>query len=536
MSTTTSLPTAAVAGRPFNRPFLPIIDDAFREYAGHEFLWFAGTGYTYAMVDKLSSQIANRLLAQGFGPAMNGAVYSLNSALSFIATLGILRAGGTWIPINPRNSAVDNVHILEQFDCAAVFFQNAFAEPVEEFARASQAICFVCLDDTSTRHAEITSWCAPASTIKPNIAQAPQDLISIPLTGGTTGLPKGVMLSNRNFCALEYATRHMYDGHQPTLLCAAPMTHVSGRIALAGMSSGVRCIILEQADPQLILTAIEAHRVTDFFLPPTGIYALLDQANVKNIDYSSLYSIFYGSAPMFTERLKTALRTFGPVMRGGYGQTESPMFISGLHPNDHFVNGNIHGEIAPDTRLRSVGRSTVISTVTILDDKHNELPAGEIGEIAVKGPLVSEGYYQQPEETAKIRVNGWHLTGDIGYLDEEAYLYIVDRKKDMIISGGFNVYSSEVEQTLLKIKDIQLAAVIGVPDEKWGEAVAAFIQLAPNSKLTAAAIIAAAKKAIGSVKAPKQVTIVSDLPRTAVGKIDKKPLRQSAWAEVDRQI
>jgi acyl-CoA synthetase (AMP-forming)/AMP-acid ligase II len=528
----------ATAGLPsFDRAFLPIISAALANYAQDEFLRFGNAAYSYAAVDELSSQIANRLIETGFRPGMKGAVYSLNSAISFIATLGILRAGGIWIPINPLNSAAENVRVLGQFDCEAVFFQTAYSQPIAEFVKtATSCGCVVCLDDFSPPHQALSVWSATAAATSPEIHREPTDLISIPLTGGTTGTPKGVMLSNRNFCALDYASRHMFQDRKPVILCAAPMTHVSGRIALTAMSSGARCVILERVDPQLVLATIAEQRITDFFLPPTAIYALLDQPNVQDFDYSSLRTISYGSAPMFTQRLKDALRTFGPVMRGGYGQTEAPMFIARLRPEEHFVNDDVSTEIAPDERLRSVGRSTLISTIGILDENQHELPAGQTGEIAVRGPMVSEGYYQEPQATAKVRVNGWHLTGDIGYLDEPGYLYIVDRKKDMIISGGFNVYSTEVERALLQIEGVQLAAVIGVPDNRWGEAVAAFVQLAPDSTLTADAIIAFAKSTLGSVKAPKHVTCVDDLPRTPVGKVDKKRLREAAWASEDRRI
>ena len=295
----------------------------------------------------------------------------------------------------------------------------------------------VCLDAPHADFPDFDTWVAGADATPPEVAVVPTDLVCIPQTGGTTGLPKGVMLSHRNFCALEYGTREMYGQRQPVVLCAAPMTHVGGRIALCGLSSGARFVILEGVDPQRVLQTIQDERITDTFLPPTGIYALLDQPNLAEFDLSSLVNFSYGSAPISTERLRMALDRIGPVMRGGFGQTECPMFIARLSPEEHFVNNKRGGELMPDQRLRSVGRHTILSELGILDDAGREVAAGERGEIAVKGPMVSEGYYEAPEETAKIRVNGWHLTGDIGYLDDEGYLYVVDRKKDMIITGGF---------------------------------------------------------------------------------------------------
>ncbi len=514
----------------FNGSLLPVLNEAFARYSDDECVRFKDTAFSYREIGDYSAQVANRLIEGGFTPGMKGAVYSLNSAWSFIVTLGIVRAGGTWIPINPRNSEQDNVEILKKFGSDVVFYQQAFLTPVEAFVDGDCQV--VCLDGTDQQWPDIFTWIDGVTSDSPEIDVSPTDLVTIPLTGGTTGLPKGVMLSHRNFRALEYATHTMYDGRRPVVLCAAPMTHVGGRIAICGLPSGARFVILEAVDPQVILETIQRENVTDFFLPPTGVYALLDQPNLDEFDLTSLRSFSYGSAPISTDRLKEALRRIGPVMRGGFGQTECPMFIARLNPEEHFIDG----EIAPDNRLRSVGRSTVISEVGIVDENANELPAGERGEIAVKGPMVSEGYYEAPEETAKIRVNGWHLTGDIGYLDEEGFLYIVDRKKDMIITGGFNVYSTEVEQALMEMPGVQLAVVFGVPDDKWGEAVSAHVQLEPDTELTPAEIMSQAKDAIGGVKAPKQVYLVDDFPRTPVGKIDKKALRAAAWAEAGRQI
>jgi acyl-CoA synthetase (AMP-forming)/AMP-acid ligase II len=193
-------------------------------------------------------------------------------------------------------------------------------------------------------------------------------------------------------------------------------------------------------------------------------------------------------------------------------------------------------EIAPDSRLASFGRATAISELAIFDDNGRELPPREPGEIGVRSPCVSLGYYRAPEETAKIRRNGWHLTGDIGYLDEEGYLFIVDRKKDMIISGGFNVYSTEVEQALMAIPGVSVASAIGVPSEKWGEEVKALVQLESDSDLDAQQIIAIVKERLGGVKAPKSVEFVDDFPRTPVGKIDKKEIRAAYWEGQARKI
>lgn len=516
----------------FERSFLTIIDDALATFADRECLTFQDQSFTYRELDDTSRRVANALIEAGFEKGMKGAVYSLNSAISFIATLGLLRAGGVWIPMNPRNSAVDNINVLNNLGCNAIFFQSEFEAPVasvrERIAEQSGAMkADVCLDGSG-----LTDWIGEAPATHPNVTTEPMDLITIPMTGGTTGLPKGVMLSNRNFRAINYGMESNYVDHDPVLMVAAPMTHAAGRVALTSLSSGARLVVLEQVDPQLVLQTIETERITDFFLPPTALYTLLDQPNINDFDYSSLKRVSYGSAPMSIDKIKQCINTFGPVMRGGFGQTECPMFISSLEQDDHFVDG----AIAPDERLRSVGKATIISEIAIVDDNARPLPAGERGEIAVKGPMVSEGYYENPEETAKIRVSGWHLTGDIGHLDEDGFLYIVDRKKDMIITGGFNVYSAEVEHAVMSLPQVKVAVAIGIPSEKWGEQVHALVQLEPGAGVTPDEIVARTKALIGGVKAPKSVEFVDDFPRTAVHKIDKKAVRQQYWQGLSRNI
>ena len=526
----------------FDRSFLPSIDRACRDFRDDVCAVFGNESYTYGEVDELSGRIASALAARGFEPGMKGAVYSLNSAVAFIAAVGLLRAGGIWIPVNPRNSPRDNVEILIQFGCEAIFFQDAFREPIAEAVEGLGDLrATVSLDSAGPESADrcrLADFIVGASPEPPPVERKGSDTLTIPMTGGTTGLPKGVMLSHRNLCAIEYAIGHGYGDRRPVILCAAPMTHVGGRIALTSMSSGARFVILEKVDLQVVLQTIERERITDFFLPPTAIYSLLDQPNLGDFDLSSLVGLSYGSAPMSLDRLKQAIRLLGPIMRGGFGQTECPMFIARLTSEEHFEGGDpSSGKLAPDRILRSVGRSTVISEVAIMGDDGNLLGPGELGEIVVKGPNVSEGYYGDPAETAKIRRNGWHLTSDIGFLDENGYLTIVDRKKDMIITGGFNVYSSEVEQALLAMPEVALAAVVGIPSDRWGEAVHAVVVTAPGAGTTLETeIIAAAKERLGGVKAPKSVEFAEDLPRTPVGKIDKKKLREPYWAGRRRRV
>jgi len=463
--------------QPSSHSFVDLIENAFVIYADKSCIRFMDTSYTYAEVDQISSSIAADLVKRGFEKGNHAAIYSLNSAWVLIVTLGILRAGGVWIPINPRNSEIENIRALSAVGCTAIFYQDKFALAVDQAEENSDDLFIrvnIDQEDFADHTISVTEFL--------NISTAPEDLISLPMTGGTTGLPKCVMLSHANFNALAYGLKNWYQGYDdtPIILCVAPMTHVGGRIALTAMISGASMTVHEKFDAKDILETIQNENVTDLFLPPTGIYSLLEEPSLKTYDLTSLKNFLYGSAPISVEKLKQCLEVFGPVMREAYGQTESPLFIAGMAPKDHFIND----KIAPDDRLRSVGRATHLSEIKILDNEGKAVPQGELGEVAAKGPMICQGYYNNKRETDKIRSGGWHLTGDIGYLDPDGFLYLMDRKKDMIITGGFNVYSAEVENIINKIAGVRSSYVIGVPSERWGEEVKALVQKEPNSTLT----------------------------------------------------
>jgi acyl-CoA synthetase (AMP-forming)/AMP-acid ligase II len=516
-----------------NPSLMALIDQACDENAARPCFIFNDVQLTYAEVKDDSCRIANALLALGLKPGMRGAVFSPNDPWAFVATLGIIRAGGIWVPINPRNSLDDNLMLLGKFGCDVLFYHSAFARAVSRIKEALPALKgAICLDQATANDAALHAWTERFPASDPRVPANPSDIVSIPMTGGTTGLPKAVALSNRNFAAMLKGVRAMSGERRPVNLAAAPMTHVGGRIVLTVMYRGGSSVILPGLEPKAVLDAIETHRVTDLFLPPTAIYTLLEYPEIGKYDLSSLQRVSYGSAPMSIEKLKHAITVLGPVMSGGFGQTEAPMLITQLRPQDHFIDG----KLAPDERLRSVGRATSASEVAIMDDAGNPMPAGEVGEIAVRGGFVCEGYFENDEATAEVRRNGWHLTGDVGYLDKDSFLYIVDRKKDMIITGGFNVYSAEVERVISAIPGVRDCLVIGVPDPKWGEAVKAVIQPDANAKLDPETIIAVCKDKLGSIKAPKSIDFAADLPRNANGKVVKKTVREQYWKDAGRLI
>jgi acyl-CoA synthetase (AMP-forming)/AMP-acid ligase II len=308
---------------------------------------------------------------------------------------------------------------------------------------------------------------------------------------------------------------------RPVYLALAPLTHAAGVLCFPILALGGEVVIMPAPDLGDFLGLIERHRVTHTFLPPTLIYMLLSHEALPRTDLSSLQCFWYGAAPMSAARLEEALTRIGPVMAQLFGQSEAPMMIATMAPADHF---HADGSLAVE-RFTSAGRPSPLTQVAIMADDGRLVERGERGEIVVRGSLVMAGYYQNPEATAAASQYGWHHTGDIGFLDEFNYLYIVDRAKDMIITGGFNVYSAEVEQALMAYPAVRDCAVVGMPDEKWGERVTAVLQLHPGLTVTESEVRNFVKSRLGGVKAPKQVVVWDDLPRSKVGKVLKNEVK-----------
>ena len=496
--------------------------------------------YSFSEVGELSCRIANALLAEGLPKETKGAVWALNDVPSWTCTLGLWRANMCWIPVGARNSAEENHYVLDAFDCEILFFQKYFAGVIAELQpRLPKIKYWICVDGAApevTGAVTLDAWTRDQPSSVPNVEVDLDDVVSLSSTGGTTGLPKGVMNTHRSlqtFCA-HWMIACPYGSEEHVVnLAAAPMTHTTGLLSLPCTSRGGTVVVVTKPDPALMLAAIPKYKVSELFLPPTVIYRLLDIPGLKEkVDFSSLRYFMYGAAPMSVEKLKLAIEVIGPVMMGGYGQTECPASIAYLPPHAHFKNG----KIASDDRLSSVGLPNPLVRVEILDDANQMLAQGETGEICVRGDLVMKGYYKAPDKTAETIIDGWLHTGDIGHIDGEGYLHITDRKKDMIISGGFNVYPSEVEQVLWAHPAIQDCAVIGVPDAQWGEAVKAVVELNAGQNVTAEELIALCKDKLGSVKSPKSVDFIDSLPRSPVGKVLKKDLRQQYWDKAERKI
>lgn len=514
--------------------FIDFFDKSATTYADRTALVFDDRQWTYRETSDLATRIGNGLRTIGVQRDVKCAVISRNDPVAFMAMLGILKAEGVWVPLNATNSPDENQYIVSAFDVEVLFFQKS----LEAFAQAVKAQCpgvrhFFCVDGDSELGERVEPWAARQSAEPIALPWAPDALCWLRGTGGTTGRPKGVMNTNRNFETMvaNFQATLSFD-KPPVYLACAPLSHAAGILAMVTMAMGGAMVIQRSFDAQATLAAIPKHAISFIYLPPTAIYKLMSEPNVHTFDYTSLRHFIYGAAPTSSAKLREAIETFGPVMTQAYGQTEVPTSVTYLSPADHM---NPDGTIN-EKHLLSCGRPAPFSRVALIDDAGDVVPQGSIGEIAVQGGLVMRGYYKNAEATADVGTHGWHHTGDMAYQDEEGYIYICDRKKEMIITGGYNVYPLEVEQVVLSHPAVQDCAVIGVPDSTWGEAIKAVIELKAGQTLEAEEIIALCKQKIGSVKAPKSVDFIDTLPRSPVGKVMRKEVRRPYWVGQERKV
>jgi acyl-CoA synthetase (AMP-forming)/AMP-acid ligase II len=491
-------------------------------------------GLSYVDAAPLTRQVADAIAGNGFGPGSHVGILAPNCTEAFISLLGLFRSQCVWLPINPRNTVSINADLLGRFDGELLLFHSSFAAEAEELLASCDSIrTIVCIDGDCGTGIELEQWLQGNDGAFSEQDSTLDDLFAIFPTGGTTGKSKGVMLTHRNIHTLFSNFYAHFNYHDDSChLVVAPMTHTAGLTGCMHFARGGCNAIMSSTLPAEILDAMEQQEVTHLFLPPTVLYMLLAEPAVQDRNFSKLQHFLVGAAPTSLEKLKQALEVFGPVMTEAFGQTEAPASITAKAPWDYIrADGSID-----EARLHSIGRPCVFNQVAILDEQGTPCANGTPGEICIRGELNSPGYYKNPEATAEARLFGWHHTGDIGVMADDGYITIVDRKKDMIISGGFNVFPNEIEQVLTSHQAVQDCAVIGVPDEKWGEAVKAVIQLKPGFSCEGEELIDLVKQSLGSVKAPKSVEFLENLPRSPVGKVLKTELRKTYWEGQARAV
>lgn len=491
--------------------------------------------FKYRAAAQWANQVARALRADPqLAPDTNVAIYCPNDARVLLLMLAVNRADMAWVGVHARNAVATNIAVLDQADVEVVFFHSDFEPVVEQLRKGLPKLRkLICIDRASVHGPHLESWIAQNEGSLQIVPEDPQRRSFIQPTGGTTGPAKGSEHSHRS---LETGLLAMVDGFDIVQasrhLIVAPLTHAAGVMAMAFLISGAHTVILPGFDPALVLSTIARDRITHLFLPPTALYALLAHPDVQRSDVSSLRAVIVGTAPVAPERYAEAVRVLGPVIYEAYGQSECMFPVLIKKPGDYMRADGTFDEAV----LRSSGRALRYADVEIMGEEGEILPPGQKGEIVVRSSMVMKGYYKRPEETAEISRFDWHHTTDIGVKDERSYFTIVDRKKDMIVSGGFNIYPVEIEAVILSHPAVQDCAVIGVPDAKWGEAVRAVLQLKPGRQVAEDEVIALCKERLGSVKAPKAVEFWPELPRSVVGKVLKSEIRKKFWEGHWRQI
>lgn len=493
---------------------------------------------TYTQLDFRANRLANVLCRLGVRPGDNVAILQYNTPEFFETLFACFKTGCGAVPINFRLHPREFAFIIDHSGAKAVILSEEFNASIMEVRQhIPTAKHLITLKGGGENLLDYEKLLCDATDEIVDADVAPDDLAWLFYTSGTTGMPKGAMLTHRNLLAMTmnfYADICPGFGPDDVILHAAPLSHGSGLYGLPNIGKGALNVILESKsfDPELVFKTIEKYRVTNMFAAPAMVKMMIDHPAVSQYDHNSLRSIVYGGAPMLVEDLKEAVQKLGTCLVQLFGQGESPMTITYLPHRDHVFDGAIEKE----KRLASAGISRTDVEVKIFDKDDNELPPGKIGNIVTRSDLVMKGYWRNPEATVATIRNGWLDTGDMGYLDDNGYLFIMDRSKDMIISGGENIYSREIEEVLIKHPAVREVSVIGVPDSRWGEAIIAVVALVPGQRTTEAELIAFCKENIASYKKPKSVDFVEKLPKNNYGKILKKDLRAIYLKGKDRKV
>ena len=516
-----------------------VLGDATRLHArvrpGQTAFDFEGRITSFAELDAHANQVANALLAAGLKPGERVAYVGKNSDHYFELLLGCAKAGVVIVPVGWRLAPPEIAFIVNNAEARLLFVGPELVGMVQANEAELGAGRAILAMEGGAGWPSYEAWRDAQAVSEPGVEVKPSDVAVQLYTSGTTGRPKGAMLSHNNLLeGRRLATSNPMPwsewGPDDVSLVAMPVGHVGGTgWGLIGIVNGAKGVIAREFDPLKVLDYIEHDRVSKMFMVPAALQIVVRQPRARQVDYSRLKYILYGASPIPLDLLRECIEVFGCGFCQQYGMTETTGTIVYLPPEDHDPAGN--------DRMRAAGLPMPGVEIRVIDEAGREVPCGEVGEVATRSYANMAGYWKLDEATAAtITADGWLRTGDAGYMDEAGYLFIHDRVKDLIISGGENIYPAEVESAVYGHPSVAEVAVIGVPDETWGEAVKAVVVARPGASIDADEIIAFARTRIAAFKAPKSVDIIAALPRNASGKILRRELRAPYWADKTRKV
>jgi len=496
---------------------------------------FEGRQTSFAGLDVRTNRVANALIALGVKPRERIAYLGKNSDIYFELLLGAMKANVVMAPVNWRLAGPEVAFIVDDCKAPVLFVGPEFVTQIRNIrSQLPNVRAVITTEGGAPEWLDFTAWRDAQGSDEPQVEISPRDIAIQLYTSGTTGKPKGAMLSHANFLNLvESGQGEKPDWNKWTeddvSLVAMPIFHIGGSgWGVLGLYHGARGVIAREFDPTKVLDFFEQSGITKLFMVPAAMQFVVRQPRARSVDFSRLKYMLYGASPIPAALLKECIEVFGCGFVQMYGMTETTGTIVALPPEDH-VEGL--------ERMRSAGKALPGVELAILDANGNKLPPGEVGEIATRSGSNMAGYWNLPEATAKtLDSDGWLRTGDAGYMDRDGYLYIHDRIKDMIISGGENIYPAEVESAICDHPDVAEVAVVGVPDDKWGEAVKAIVVMKQGKEATASDIINFTRERIAGFKTPKSVEFIAALPRNASGKILRRHLRDPYWEGRERQV
>lgn len=496
---------------------------------------FGDRTISFGELETRSNRLANALLGLGLAKGDRVAILAWNCPEIIELECALYKAGLVKVALNARLSATEVADAVSNARAAVLIVDPAHADLAESVVDALGDVRHHVV--TGTR--DIGGWrsyetlLAAAADRNPDVEMAPDDLAVLHFTSGSTGKLKAAMqtVGNRLASLRKVVMGRMRAEPGEVLALAGPITHASGMFMQPFLFQGGTILLLERFDPQAFLACASRHRAAFSFMVPTMINMLITQPDLHRYDLSALRQISYGGAPMAPARIREAWETLGPLLSQGYGAGETTGGLVMLSKADH-----AYAMASRPQLLSSCGRTFGEGEMRLIAEDGSEAAPGEVGEITVRGPDVFSGYWDETELSAQALRGGWLHTGDLARMDEEGYLFIVDRKKDMIITGGFNVYPTEVEQVLYQHPCVYEACVFGVPDDTWGEAVKAVLVLKPGSTATERELAEHCKSHLADFKKPRSIDIVAELPKNGNGKLARKQLRDAYWTGRERRV